>query len=521
MAFDNLREAVAHFHKLDDEINLNTESGKKAIGKQHEKGKLHARERIEMFLDPGTFLEIDAFVEHRCYNFGMEEKRKAGDGVVTGYGLVDGRQVFVYVDDFTYLGGALGEMHSKKICKVLDLARETGCPIVGIHDSGGGRIQEGVDAKHGYGEIFYRNSIMSGVVPQISIIVGPCAGGAVYSPALTDFIFMVDHLSHMYVTGPRVIKVALGEDVTPEQLGGARVQNSVSGVAHFMNQSEQECYQSVRRLLGYLPSNNKEVSLSIPTADSQTRTQEDFLDYVPTTGKKSYDMKYIINGIVDAGSFMETQELFAKNIITGFSRINGESVGIIASQPNYLAGCIDINASVKASRFIRFCDCFNIPILTLVDVPGFLPGSNQEFGGIIRHGAKMLYAYSEATVPKVTLLLRKAYGGAHNAMCSKELRSDFYLSWPVGEIAVMGAAEASNIIFKKELDAAEDPEALRREKIEEYERDFSNPYAAARRGYVDRIIDPVDSRFEIIRAFDALKSKNQSLPWKKHSNIPL
>lgn len=521
MAYENLREAVEAFRKLEDKINLNTEDGRKAIEKQHQKGKLHARERINLLLDPGTFTEIDAFVEHRCQNFGMEKKRKAGDGVVTGFGQVNGRPVYVYADDFTFLGGALGEMQSKKICKVLDLALENGCPVIGIRDSGGGRIQEGVDAKHGYGEIFYRNSIMSGVVPQISVIVGPCAGGAVYSPALTDFIFVVDKLSQMYVTGPKVIKVALGEEVTAEQLGGASVQTGTSGVAHFFCTNEEDCFRNVRKLLDYLPSNNRSPAPRHECSDPPVRSNEALLDYVPTSGKRGYDMHGVINEIVDAGSFLETQDAFARNIITGFSRINGKTVGVIANQPNFLSGCIDINASCKAARFIRFCDAFEIPLLTLVDVPGFLPGTNQEYGGIIRHGAKMLYAYSEATVAKVTLLVRKAYGGAHNAMCSKELRSDLYMSWPIGEIAVMGAAEASNIIYKKELEAAENPEELRRQKIEEYERDFSNPYAAARRGYVDRIIDPEKTRFEIIRAFDSLGGKDQTLPWKKHCNLPL
>ncbi len=521
MTYENLREAVEAFRKLEDDINLKSEAGERAIEKQHAKGKLHARERIELLLDPYTFTEIDAFVEHRCHNFGMEKKRKSGDGVITGFGKIGGKQVYVYADDFTFLGGALGEMQSAKICKVMDLALKNGCPVVGIRDSGGGRIQEGVDAKHGYGEIFYRNSIMSGVVPQISIIVGPCAGGAVYSPALTDFIFTVDKLTNMYVTGPRVIKVALGEDVTPEQLGGAKVQNSTSGVAHFLANSEQECYQSVRELFEYLPSNNRQSVETIECDDDTCRTNDKLLDYIPTTGKRSYDMGVVIAEIADNGQFLETQKEFAKNILTGFVRINGESVGVIANQPSYLAGCIDINASVKAARFIRFCDAFSIPLLTLVDVPGFLPGTNQEYGGIIRHGAKMLYAYSEATVPKVTLLLRKAYGGAHNAMCSKELRSDIYMSWPIGEIAVMGAAEASNIIYKKEIDASENPEELRRQKIEEYENDFQNPYAAAKRGYLDRIIDPVYTRAEIVNAFASLKNKTMELPWKKHDNIPL
>lgn len=521
MNMETLRDTVEHFQQLDDNINLRTAEGVKSIEKQHSKGKLHARERIELLLDAGTFTEIDAFVEHRCNNFGMEKKRQSGDGIVTGFGKICGKQVYVYADDFTFLGGALGEMQSAKICKVMDLALSCGAPVIGIRDSGGGRIQEGVDAKHGYGEIFYRNSIMSGVVPQISVIVGPCAGGAVYSPALTDFIFTVDKLTNMYVTGPRVIKVALGEDVTAEQLGGARVQNTTNGVAHFMAQNEHECYESVRQLMSYIPSNNKEHATTYTCNDELYRKNDALLDYVPLSGKKGYDMHVVIAEIADKDSFMETQASFAKNMITGFCRIAGETVGVIANQPFFLAGCIDINASVKSARFIRFCDAFSIPILTLVDVPGFLPGTNQEYGGIIRHGAKMLYAYSEATVPKVTLLLRKAYGGAHNAMCSKELRSDIYMSWPSGEIAVMGAEEASKIIYKKELEASDNPEELKRQKIEEYQENFSNPYAAARRGYLDRIIDPVNSRIEIVNAFEALKNKDQKLPWKKHCNIPL
>ncbi len=521
MAYQTMREAVEDFRVLNAKNTAQDEQGRKGYEKQHAKGKLHARERIDLLLDPGSFVELDEFVEHRCSDFGMEKKRRAGDGVVTGYGTIHNRTVYVYADDFTYLGGALGEMHSKKICKVMDLALAAGCPVIGIQDSGGGRIQEGVDAKHGYGEIFYRNSIMSGVVPQISIIVGPCAGGAVYSPSLTDFIFTVNQLTNMYVTGPRVCKVALGEDVTAEQLGGAMVQNTKNGVSHFMSNSEQECYESVRRLMEYLPQNSKLNPPSYEPTEPAEKKLEYLLDYIPTTGKKAYDMKVVIESIADTGSFMETQALWARNVVTGFSRINGETIGIVASQPNYLAGCLDINASCKAARFIRFCDAFNIPLLTLVDVPGFLPGTQQEYNGIIRHGAKMLYAFSEATVPKVTVLMRKAYGGAHNAMCSKELHSDIYMAWPTGEIAVMGAAEASNIIFKKEIDAAENPEEVRAARTAEYDRNFQNPYAAARRGYVDRIINPVDTRMEVIRAFDSLKTKYVSLPWKKHCNLPL
>lgn len=514
-----MREIIEDFREREKKFEMG--GGEKALESQHKKGKLFVRERLDMLFDPGTFVEIDKFVEHRCTNFGMENKEGPGDGVITGFGQIDGRLVYVYADDFSVFGGSLGEMHAKKICKVLDLALETGSPVIGIHDSGGGRIQEGVDAKHGYGEIFYRNSIMSGVVPQISVIVGPCAGGAVYSPALTDFIFMVDGVSHMFVTGPRVIKVALGEEITEEELGGARSQNSKSGVAHFMAGSEAECYSWVKQLISYIPSNNRSSVPPVPCQDNPNRTLEELIDYVPVGYNQGYDMKVVINSIFDKGTFFETQSIFATNIITGFARLNGESVGIIANQPRIQAGCLDINASVKAARFIRFCDAFNIPLVTLVDVPGFLPGTHQEFGGIIRHGAKMLYAYSEATVPKITLLLRKAYGGAHNAMCSKELRSDLYLTWPTGEIAVMGAAEAAKIIFRKEIESSPNPEQTRQEKIEEYQRDFSNPYAAARRAYIDRIIEPQNSRIELIRALDALKTKHAALPWKKHSNLPL
>jgi len=514
-----MRDFIADFKNRGKTFEMG--GGEKAIASQHKKGKLYVRERLELLFDSGTFVEIDKFVEHRSSNFGMDKKTGPGDGVITGYGHIDGRLVYVYADDFTVFGGSLGEMHAKKICKILDLALETGSPVIGIHDSGGGRIQEGVDAKHGYGEIFYRNSIMSGVVPQISIIVGPCAGGAVYSPALTDFIFMVDELSHMFVTGPRVIKVALGEDISEEDLGGAKSHNTKSGVAHFINANEQECFLSVRRLLSYLPQNNRSTSPGIKGPDNPNRTLDELIDYVPVGYNQGYDMKVVVDALVDQGTFFETQGLFATNIITGFARLNGDSVGIIANQPRIQAGCLDVNASVKAARFIRFCDAFNIPLLTLVDVPGFLPGSHQEYSGIIRHGAKMLYAYSEATVPKVTLLLRKAYGGAHNAMCSKELRADLYLTWPTGEIAVMGAAEAAKVIFRKEIDDSSNPDVTRQERIEEYQRDFSNPYAAARRGYVDRIIEPQNSRIEVIRAFDALRTKHAALPWKKHSNIPL
>lgn len=514
-----MRTVVETFRQTSQKYDLG--GGQAKIDKQHQQGKLFVRERLALLFDPGTFVEIDRFVQHRCINFGMEKDPGYGDGVITGYGKIDGRLVYVYADDFTVFGGSLGEMHSAKICKVLDLALETGSPVIGLHDSGGGRIQEGVDAKHGYGEIFYRNSIMSGVVPQISAIMGPCAGGAVYSPALTDFIVMVDKLSHMFVTGPNVCKAALNEDVSEEELGGAQVQNAVSGVAHCLVSNEQECFLTLRRLLSYLPSNNRAPSPKQEPADSPVRVVDELLDLVPVDTNYSYDMKEVINLIFDPESFFEIQPLFALNMIIGFARLDGQPVGIIANQPRFMAGCIDINASDKAARFIRFCDAFNIPIISLVDVPGYLPGLNQELGGIIRHGAKLLYAYSEATVPKITMVLRKAYGGAQNAMCSKELRADQLLLWPTAEIAVMGAEGAVKIVFRKEIAASDNPEQTRQEKIAEYREKFNTPLAAARRGYADRIIEPQNSRIELIQALAATKTKQKTLPWKKHGNIPL
>ena len=514
-----MRDIVEGFRKTNRKYEFG--GGQQKINKQHEQGKLFVRERIELLFDPGTFVEIDRFVEHRCTDFGMEKQSGPGDGVVTGYGRIDGRLVYVYADDFTVFGGSLGEMHSNKICKVLDLALETGSPIIGLHDSGGGRIQEGVDAKHGYGEIFYRNSIMSGVVPQISAILGPCAGGAVYSPALTDFIIMVDKLSHMFVTGPNVCKAALNEDVTEEDLGGAQTHSRVSGVAHFMVPDEQECFKTIRRLLGYLPASNIAPVPKKTVPDSPSRIVEELLDMVPVDTNVSYDMKEIIAVIFDQASFLEVQPLFAPNMVVGLAGLDGHSVGIVASQPCYMAGCIDIDASDKAARFIRFCDAFNIPVISLVDVPGFLPGIQQEQGGIIRHGAKLLYAYSEATVPKITMVLRKAYGGAQNAMCSKELRADQLLLWPTAEIAVMGAEGAVKIVFRKEINASANPELTRQEKIAEYREKFSTPLAAARRGYADRIIEPQNSRIELIQALEATRTKQKKLPWKKHGNMPL
>jgi len=495
--------------------------GEKRIQKQHESGKLTARERLDLLFDEGSFVEIDAFVKHRCTEFGMQDVDAPGEGVVTGYGTVDGRLVYAFAQDFTVVGGSLGEMHAKKICKVMDMALKMGAPLVGINDSGGARIQEGVDALSGYGNIFFRNTIASGVIPQISVIMGPCAGGAVYSPALTDFVFMVDKTSQMFITGPQVIKAVTGEEVTPEELGGAMTHNSISGVAHFISPDERQCIEDIKRLLSFLPSNNMETAPEFDCEDDLNRIEEKLNEIVPDNPNKAYDMKDIITTIVDNGDFMEVQPYYAMNIITGFARLNGKSIGIIANQPKVLAGCLDINASDKAGRFIRTCDAFNIPVLNLVDVPGFLPGTNQEYGGIIRHGAKMLYAYSEATVPKVTLIVRKAYGGAYLAMCSKDLGADQVFAWPSAEIAVMGPDGAANIIFKKDIEAAENPAAARQEKIEEYKSKFATPYIAASRGYVDDVIEPATTRQRLISAFEMLQSKRETRPAKKHGNLPV
>jgi len=495
--------------------------GEKRIQKQHESGKLTARERLNLLFDEGSFVEIDAFVKHRCTEFGMQDVDAPGEGVVTGYGTVDGRLVYAFAQDFTVVGGSLGEMHAKKICKVMDMALKMGAPLVGINDSGGARIQEGVDALSGYGNIFFRNTIASGVIPQISVIMGPCAGGAVYSPALTDFIFMVDKTSQMFITGPQVIKAVTGEEVTSEELGGAMTHNSVSGVAHFISPDERQCIEEIKRLLSFLPSNNMESAPEFDCEDDLNRIEEKLNEIVPDNPNKAYDMKDIITTIVDNGDFMEVQPYYAMNIITGFARLNGRSIGIIANQPKVLAGCLDINASDKAGRFIRTCDAFNIPVLNIVDVPGFLPGTNQEYGGIIRHGAKMLYAYSEATVPKVTLIVRKAYGGAYLAMCSKDLGADQVFAWPSAEIAVMGPDGAANIIFKKDIESAENPAAARQEKIQEYKNKFATPYIAASRGYVDDVIEPATTRQRLISAFDMLQSKRETRPAKKHGNLPV
>jgi methylmalonyl-CoA decarboxylase alpha subunit len=495
--------------------------GAKRIEKQHAKGKLTARERINLLFDEGTFVELDAFVTHRCANFDMEKVDAPGEGVVTGYGMVDGRLVYAFAQDFTVVGGSLGEMHAAKICKVLDNALKVGAPVVGLNDSGGARIQEAVDALSGYGKIFYRNTIASGVIPQISAIMGPCAGGAVYSPALMDFIFMVDKTSQMFITGPQVIKSVTGEEVSAEALGGAMTHNSTSGVAHFMSSNDEECIAQIRRLLSFLPSNNMETAPVFETSDDINKIIPELDEIVPDNPNKPYDMKDIISLIVDDGDYFEYQAYYAQNIITCFARINGSTVGIIANQPKVLAGCLDINASDKASRFIRTCDAFNIPLLNIIDVPGFLPGTNQEYGGIIRHGAKMLYAYSEATVPKVSLIVRKAYGGSYLAMCSKDLGADIVLAWPSAEIAVMGPKGAANIIFRKEIKNAEDPAAMRQKKIDEYTAEFATPYKAAERGFVDDVIEPNATRPRLVDAFNMLASKRDTRPAKKHGNIPL
>ncbi|HHY99619.1 MAG TPA: carboxyl transferase domain-containing protein [Sedimentibacter sp.] len=495
--------------------------GQKAIDKQHESGKLTARERILKLLDQGSFVEIDAFVEHRCTNFGMEKKKTPGDGVVSGYGTIDGRLVYIFAQDFTVMGGSLGEMHAAKIVKTQQMALKVGAPLIGINDSGGARIQEGVDALSGYGKIFYNNTIASGVIPQISVILGPCAGGAVYSPAITDFVFMVKNISKMFITGPNVIETVTGEKVSAEELGGAMTHNRVSGVAHFIDDTEEECIERIKKLLSFLPQNNLEMTPPLPVEDDINRTDESLNIIIPDKPNKAYDMKDIIYSLADKGEFLEYQPYYAQNIITGFMRLNGRSIGVVASQPKVLAGCLDINASDKAARFIRTCDAFNIPLLSLMDVPGFLPGTNQEYGGIIRHGAKMLYAFSEATVPKVTVITRKAYGGSYIAMCNKELGADMVFAWPSSEIAVMGPDGAANIIFKKEIEEALDKNAKRKEKIEEYRDTVANPYTAAARGYVDAVIEPSETRKRIISSFDMLTGKREQRPQKKHGNIPL
>lgn len=494
--------------------------GDERIEKQHEKGKLTARERIDLLVDPGTFVEFNPFIEHNCNDFGLDQQKSPGDGVVTGYGKVNGRPIYLFAQDFTVFGGALGEMHAKKIATVMDLAVKNGAPFVGLNDSGGARIQEGVVSLDGYGQIFYRNSIYSGVIPQISVIMGPCAGGAVYSPAITDFVFMVEKTSQMFITGPKVIETVTGEKISSENLGGAKVHNSISGNAHFRGESEEVVIEQVRRLLSYLPQNNEEKP---PAAqyDEEDDYRPDLTDAIPFDTLRPYDVRKVIEQVVDENSFMEVQQDFAKNIVIGLARIKGESVGLVCNQPKFMAGGLDIDSSDKAARFIRFCDSFNIPIITFEDVTGFFPGIKQEHGGIIRHGAKILYAYSEATVPKLTVILRKAYGGAYVALNSKSIGADLVFAWPNAEIAVMGPQGAANIIFAKEISQSPNPEETRAQKIEEYRQKFANPYVAASKGMVDDVIDPRETRIKIVQALEMLKNKKESRPNKKHGNIPL
>ena len=498
--------------------------GEKAIEKQLSKGKYTARERIHMLLDEGSFEEFDMFVTHRCYDFGMEKKHTFGDGVVTGYGTIEGRLVYVFAQDFTVTAGSLSISMAEKICKVMDMAMRNGAPCIGLNDSGGARIQEGVNALAGYANIFMRNVMASGMIPQISAIFGPCAGGAVYSPALTDFIIMRRETSYMFLTGPKVVKTVTGEDVTQEQLGGATMHTTKSGVAQFAVDTEEEGIALIRDLLSYMPQNNLESAPEVPCTDDIARKEDTLNEIIPDHPNKPYDMYDVIRAIVDNGEYLESAASFAKNIITCFARFNGQSVGIIANQPNFLAGVLDINASRKAARFVRFCDAFNIPIVTLVDVPGFLPGTAQEYGGVITHGAKLLFAYCEATVPKVTVTLRKAYGGAYIVMSSKHIRGDINYAWPTAEIAVMGASGAVEVLHAKELAAITDPEEKAKyvEKLEqEYKDKFSNPYNAARYGYIDDVIEPRNTRFRVIRALESLRNKRTHNPNKKHCNIPL
>jgi propionyl-CoA carboxylase beta chain len=502
--------------------------GPEKIEKQHKEGKLTARERLDLLLDKGSFVELDQFVTHRCHDFGMEKRKFWGDGVVTGYGRIDGRLVYVFSQDFTVFGGALGMAFAEKICKIMDLAMKTGAPVIGLNDSGGARIQEGVESLAGYAYIFLRNVLASGVIPQISAIMGPCAGGAVYSPAMTDFIIMTKKTSYMHITGPDVIRAALkktetadGRPITSELLGGSKVHMEKSGVAHFAGENDEDTIRIIKELLAFLPQNNREKPPVIPCTDDPRRMDESLKTVIPEDSKKAYDMKKIIWSVVDHGYFLEVQKDWAKNIVVGFARFNGMPVGIVANQPNWLAGALDPDSSVKAARFVRFCDCFNIPIVTFVDVPGFLPGIDMEERGIIRHGAKLLYAFCEATVPKVTIITRKGYGGAYDVMSSKHIRGDINYCYPNAEIAVMGAEGAVNIIFRNEIKEAENPEETRQRLVEEYQLKFASPYKAAELGYVDEIIEPEETRPKIIQALEILKTKVDTNPWRKHGNIPL
>lgn len=506
-----------------DEDNRRAElgGGQIRIDKQHEAGKLTARERIDLLLDPDSFVELDKFVTHQCTDFGMADQKIPGDGVVTGYGMIDGRQVFVFSQDFTVFGGSLSGAYARKICKIMDLAMKVGAPVIGLNDSGGARIQEGVVSLAGYADIFLRNTLASGVIPQISAILGPCAGGAVYSPAITDFIIMAKSTSYMFITGPDVIKAVTHEEVTKEALGGAETHASKSGVAHLVGDDEQACLAMVRELLRYVPSNNAADPPRRRTADPESRKESSLKDLVPAQPNKPYDMRELIHLITDDGRFFEIQPDYAQNMLIGFAHMGGQSVGIVANQPSVLAGCLDIAASIKAARFVRFCDAFNIPLLTLVDVPGFLPGTDQELGGIIKHGAKLLYAFAEATVPKVTLITRKAYGGAYDVMASKHIRADINFAYPTAEVAVMGPEGAVNIIFRNELQRAADPETMRADYVQSYREKFANPFTVAELGYIDEVIYPEETRPKIIGALKMLKDKRDTNPPKKHGNIPL
>jgi propionyl-CoA carboxylase beta chain len=511
--------------RLEDLLRMKDQArlggGLRRIEAQHERGKLTARERIDILLDPGTFEEVDQLMIHRATEFGLDQQHYLGDAVVTGHGKIDGRTVFVFSQDFTVFGGSLSEAMGEKMSKIMDLAMKTGAPVIGLNDSGGARIQEGVASLGGYADIFLRNTLASGVIPQISVVMGPCAGGAVYSPALTDFIFMTQGTSQMFLTGPDVVKSVTGEEVTFEELGGAMAHATRSGVCHFAIDNEEDTLLEVRRLLSFLPLNNLEDPPLMETADDPHRRADDLMAIVPDDDGKPYDVREVIHRIIDAGDFMEVHAQFAQNMIVGFARLAGRTVGIVANQPMYLAGVLDIDSSRKAARFVRFCDAFNIPILTLVDVPGYLPGTAQEYGGIITHGAKLVFAYAEATVPKVTVILRKAYGGAYDAMGSKHLRADVNFIWPQGKIAVVGAEPAVNILFRSELQEAKDPTAERARLVADYSERFANPYIAAARGYVDDVIDPRDTRWKVIRAFEMLRSKTDHMPAKKHGNVPL
>jgi acetyl-CoA carboxylase carboxyltransferase component len=510
---------IQQLRQLKEQAKLG--GGPARIERQHAANKLTARERLDLLLDENSFHELDMFVTHRITDFGMDRQRILGDGVVTGYGTINGRLVFVFSQDFTVFGGSLSMAHAEKICKILDMAMKNGAPVIGLNDSGGARIQEGVVSLGGYADIFLRNTLASGVIPQISAIMGPCAGGAVYSPALTDFIVMVKNTSYMFVTGPDVVKTVTHEEVDFESLGGAMVHNDTSGVAHFAADSEEECLRLMRRLLGYIPQNNLEDPPYVPPMDDPLRMDEALDHIVPDNPNKPYDMQEVIRHVVDDGELLEVHEHFAQNIIVGFARLNGRAVGIVAQQPAVLAGVLDIASSIKGARFVRFCDCFNIPIITFEDVPGFLPGVNQEHGGIIKHGAKLLYAYCEATVPKITVITRKAYGGAYDVMNSKHIRGDINYAWPTAEIAVMGPEGAVNIIFRKEIAEADDPDAERDRLVEEYRDKFANPYIAAGRGYIDDVIEPRETRPRLISALEMLQNKRDSNPAKKHGNIPL